>query len=793
MYKSYLTSSVRNMKKNKLHAFINVAGLSVGLAVAIVIGLWIKDELSWEKHFDNYEKTGWVIQNVTNNGAVDTWWSIPWPLAEELRKNYGDNFEYVVLMTAPDASLISYEDKKLSRTGIFAERDFPHLFTLNMISGSRKALSDPSSILVSSSTARAFFGDSDPLGKVMTLDGDKTVTIAGVYKDIPTQSELTDVQFVAAWDLLFAKSPWISTMRDPWRPNAFSLYIGLADNKTFAQASASIRDAKMKNISKELQKKKPELFIHPMSEWHLRSEFKNGVNVGGRITYVWLFGVIGIFVVIMACINFMNLSTARSEKRSKEVGIRKAIGSLRGQLLQQFFTESILTTFLSFVIALLLVQMTLPYFNTIANKTIALPSGDLSLWGVTIALCLFIGLLSGSYPALYLSSIKPGMALKGVFKAGKSAALPRKVMVVVQFTVSVVLIIGTVIVFKQIEFAKDRPVGYDTKGLVAIPHSQKMHDQIDVIKEELINANLITQIAEADAPTTELWGSSSAFDWDGKDPDLSVDFPNAAISHNYGKTIGWQIKEGRDFDRNLASDSSALIINQAAADYMGLKNAVGQIIRWYQQPYQVIGVVNDIIARSPYDPVKPTIYRLNDEGGNFLLVRLHPQITVKEGIARIEDALKKYSDGVPFAYRFVEDDYALKFSNEQRVGQLAGIFTALAIFISCLGIFGLSSFTAEQRTKEISIRKVHGASILQLWRMMSKDFLLLVVISCMIAVPIAYQLLSSWLASYTYHVDVTWTVFTLAGVCTLVITMVTISWHTVQAAKANPIRSLRSE
>lgn len=793
MYKSYLTSSVRNMKKNKLHAFINVAGLSVGLAVAIVIGLWIKDELSWEKHFDNYEKTGWVIQNVTNNGAVDTWWSIPWPLAEELRKNYGDNFEYVVLMTAPDASLISYEDKKLSRTGIFAERDFPHLFTLNMISGSRKALSDPSSILVSSSTARAFFGDSDPLGKVMTLDGDKTVTIAGVYKDIPTQSELTDVQFVAAWDLLFAKSPWISTMRDPWRPNAFSLYIGLADNKTFAQASASIRDAKMKNISKELQKKKPELFIHPMSEWHLRSEFKNGVNVGGRITYVWLFGVIGIFVVIMACINFMNLSTARSEKRSKEVGIRKAIGSLRGQLLQQFFTESILTTFLSFVIALLLVQMTLLYFNTIANKTIALPWGDLSLWGVTIALCLFIGLLSGSYPALYLSSIKPGMALKGVFKAGKSAALPRKVMVVVQFTVSVVLIIGTVIVFKQIEFAKDRPVGYDTKGLVAIPHSQKMHDQIDVIKEELINANLITQIAEADAPTTELWGSSSAFDWDGKDPDLSVDFPNAAISHNYGKTIGWQIKEGRDFDRNLASDSSALIINQAAADYMGLKNAVGQIIRWYQQPYQVIGVVNDIIARSPYDPVKPTIYRLNDEGGNFLLVRLHPQITVKEGIARIEDALKKYSDGVPFAYRFVEDDYALKFSNEQRVGQLAGIFTALAIFISCLGIFGLSSFTAEQRTKEISIRKVHGASILQLWRMMLKDFLLLVVISCMIAVPIAYQLLSSWLASYTYHVDVTWTVFTLAGVCTLVITMVTISWHTVQAAKANPIRSLRSE
>ncbi len=792
MYKSYLTSSIRNMKKNKLHAFINVAGLSVGLAVAMVIGLWIKDELSWEKHFTNYNTAGRVLQNVTNNGSVDTWWSVPWPLAEELRKNYGDNFEYVVL-TSPSTSILSHEEKTLSRSGIFAEPGFAHLFSLKMLRGSRNALKDQSSILVSESTAKIFFAEEDPMGKIMILDKDKTVTVAGVYEDIPMQSEMREVLFVAPWDLLVAKSPWISSMSDPWRPNAFSLYVSRAENKTFTQVSETIRDAKLKNVSKELAKKKPALFVHPMNEWHLYSSFKDGIKIGGRITYVWLFGIIGVFVVIMACINFMNLSTARSEKRSKEVGIRKAIGSLRGQLLQQFFTESIVTTVLAFAIAILLVQLSLPYFNTIADKSTTLPWQDFSLWITAVAFCVFIGLLSGSYPALYLSSIKPGSALKGVFKAGKSASMPRKIMVVVQFTVSVILIIGTVVVFRQIQFAKDRPVGYATEGLVAITNSQKLHNQIDVIKDQLMSANVITGIGEADAPTTELWSSSSAFDWDGKDPDLSVDFSNTGVSHNYGETIGWSIVDGRDFDRALASDSSALLINEAAANYMGLKNPVGQTIRWHQQPLQVIGVVKDIVARSPYDPVRPTIYYLNNGSGNFILMRIHPDKSAKEGITEIENVVKKYSEGDPFSFQFMDDAYELKFRNEERVGQLAGIFTSLAIFISCLGIFGLSSFTAEQRTKEIGIRKVHGASILQLWRMMSGDFIILVVISVVVASPIAYTLLSSWLTRYEYRVDVTWTVFLYAGVCTLVITLVTISWHTVQAAQANPIKSLRSE
>jgi ABC-type antimicrobial peptide transport system permease subunit len=793
MYKSYFTSSLRSMKNNKMHASINIAGLSVGIAVAMIIGIWINDELSYEKHFDNYETTGRVLQNVTNNGEVQTWWSVPMPLSEELRKNYGNNFEYVVLMTSSDDGLLSYEKEILSRSGIFAEPDFTNLFTLQMIRGSRDALKDQSSIIISASTAKAIFGDDDPMGKVMVLNKNMTVNVAGVYKDIPLQSEFNEVHFVAPWDLLYAKSGWISTMQDPWRPNAFSLYVGIAKNRTFDQVSATIKDAKLKRVSAALAKKKPALFVHPMSEWHLYSDFREGVKIGGRITYVWLFGVIGIFVVIMACINFMNLSTARSEKRAKEVSIRKAIGSFRTQLIQQFLTESVLTTLLAFIIAVLMVQLTLPWFNQAADKHSAIPWTNWSVWLVCISFCTAIGLIAGSYPAMFLSAIKPGKALKNSAQVGKSGSMPRKVMVVIQFTVSVVLIIGTAVVFKQIQFAKDRPIGYETDGLVAITNAKEIHDHLDKIKEELVGANVITAIGEADAPTTELWSSSSSFSWDGKDPDLSVDFSNTGVSYDYGETIGWEILQGRNFDRALASDSIGLIINEATAKYMGFENPVGETIRWYDRPCRVIGVVKNIISRSPFEPERPTLYYLNSGQGNFALMRLNPKISAQEAISKIETLFKKYNPDEPFHYRFMDDAFAQKFGNEERVGKLGGVFASLAIFISCLGIFGLSSFTAEQRTKEIGIRKIHGASIFQLWRLMSKDFLWLVAISCIIASPIAYKLLSSWVSRYTYHIEVSWTIFFYAGLCTLIVTMITVSWHTVHAAKVNPVKSLRSE
>ncbi|HEY9004621.1 MAG TPA: ABC transporter permease [Ohtaekwangia sp.] len=794
MYKSYFITSVRAMKKNKLHAAINIAGLSVGMAVAMIIGLWIHDELSYEKHFERYDRIGRVIQNVTNNGQVDTWWSVPWPLADELRKKYGDNFTHVVLATSVDEEIVSYEDKHLRQPGIFAEPGYSDLFTLPMVRGSRPALNDPSSILVSESFAKTYFGNTDPLGKVMMISDNMTVNVGGVYQDIPEQSELHNIHFIAPWDLLYNNTGWIKGMQEPWRPNAFDLYVALAPNRTFEAVSANIKDAKLKNLNAELAKKKPELFVHPMRQWHLYSRFRNGHPDGGLITYVWLFAIIGIFVVLMACMNFMNLSTARSEKRAKEVGIRKAIGSYRSQLIQQFFSESVFTALLSFILAVLLVQLSLPFFNLMAGKHTALPWGDISLWAFAIGLCVVIGIVAGSYPALYLSSITPRKALKGAFKTSKGAAVPRKIMVVVQFAVSVIMIIGTAVVFLQIQHAKDRPMGYDSNGLITVQTaSNQIHQHLDAVRQELQQGRVIVDVAEANSSTTEQWSSSSAFTWEGKDPDLSIDFANAGVSANYGQTIGWEIVQGRDFSRDFLSDSSSVIINEAAANYMGFKHAAGETLYWYNEPNKIIGVVKDIVTNSPFEPVRPMIYYILREKGNVALFKIHPEQSAQQALAELERVYKKYIPEQPFTYRFVDEAYAQKFGNEERVGKLAGVFTSLAIFISCLGIFGLSSFIAEQRTKEIGIRKVHGATVFQVWKMVSTDFVVLVIIACIIAMPIAYMLSSQWVNRYNYHISISWAIPVLAAIAILAITLITVSWHTLQAARMNPVKTLRSE
>jgi putative ABC transport system permease protein len=793
MYKSYFKTSFRSMFKNKLHTFINITGLSVAMATVLIIVMWVGNELAYEKNFKNYQRIGQVLQNVTNNGYVQTWNSIPYPLADEVRKNYGSDFVHVVLTSGKYPHLLASETKKLNKSGLYAEPDFTTMLTLSMLAGSADAIKDPSSVLLSASTAKAYFGEADPIGQIMTIDREFTVKVAGVYEDIPTNSIFSDMHFIAAWDLLFNGTGWIKHMEDPWRPNAFSLYVQLADHATFEEASAKIKDAKLKKVSEALAKKKPELFIHPMSQWHLYDKFENGKLAGGRIQYVWLFGIVGSFVLLMACINFMNLSTAQSEKRAKEVGIRKAIGSIRSQLVAQFFSESILTAFFSLALALLLMQLMMPFFNAVAGKNMSMQWDNVLWWLIGIIFTLVIGLIAGSYPALYLSSISAGKAIKGVHKGGHHA-IPRKVLVTVQFTVSVVLMVGTAVVFLQIKHAKDRPIGYSANGLIAVPPmSPEIHKHFDVVKSELVKSGAIVSMAEAVSPTTEQWSSSSQFDWRGKDPDLSVDFPTYGVSHDYGETIGWEIKGGRDFSRDRLSDSTALILNESAVAYMGLKNPIGETIRWGGQAFEVIGVIRDIVVRSPYEPVSPTFYFLSTSEENFLLMRINPASATTAALDKIETVCKKYNADVPFTYEFTDEAYARKFGNEERVGTLATIFATLAILISCLGIFGLSSFMAEQRTKEIGVRKVLGASLFDLWRLMSKDFVLLVLISCVIAVPTAYTILSSWLKNFQYRLGIPWWTFLLATVGTLFITMLTVSWHTISVARVNPVKSLRAE
>jgi ABC-type antimicrobial peptide transport system permease subunit len=792
MIKNYFKTAWRNLRKGKMHSFINIAGLSIGMAVAILIGLYIYDEVSFNKNFKNHDRIAQVIQNVTNNGEVQTWTNVPYPLADELRKNYGSDFKNIVLAYYIGEHLLAVNDKKLKKTGGYFEKEAPDLFSLKVVHGNN-SLADPSSVLLSESAAKAYFGNEDPVNKLMKIDNELNVKVTGVYEDFPHNSTFADLSFISSWELIYNNTEWIRTMEDPWRPNAFTLFVQLNDNADFSAVSAKIKNAKLKKVNPQLAQKKPELFLQPMSKWHLYSEFKNGKNTGGAIQYVWMFGIIGSFVLLLACINFMNLSTARSEKRAKEVGIRKTVGSLRSQLIFQFFSESLLTVVFSLILALLMVQLLLPFFNSVADKQISILWDNVFFWLTSIGFTIFTALIAGSYPAFYLSSFRPVKVLKGTFKAGRFAAIPRKVLVVVQFSVSVILIIGTIIIYKQIQFAKNRPVGYTGQGVITLPLTPEIHSHFNAMRDELIQSGAITSMSEAGSPTTATWGSSSGFSWKGKDPSLSIDFLNVSASYDYGKTIGWQVKEGRDFSRDFATDTSAVILNEAAVNFMGLKNPVGETITWWDRPLTVVGVVHNMVMNSPYDEPKPTVFDLSTDEQNITIAKINPSSGAKEALTKIEAVYKKFAPDQSFEFKFADDEYAKKFTSEERISKLASVFAILAIVISCLGLFGLASFVAAQRIKEIGVRKVLGASVFSVWNLLSKDFVMLVLISFLIAVPVAWYAMNKWLMDYSYRISISWGIFLIAGIAAIAIALLTVSFQAIKAAVANPVKSLRTE
>ncbi|HWB94750.1 MAG TPA: ABC transporter permease [Puia sp.] len=795
MFKNYFKVAFRGLLKDKLHSTINIVGLSIGMAVALLIGLWIHDELSYDKNFAHYDRIARVFQNLTNNGEVQTWLEMPYPLADELRKHYGGDFKRVVMATEEDKHLLRLDDKKINVDGIFMEPAGTELFSLDMLRGDRHGLDDPTGVLLSESTARAYFGDSDPMNKIMKIDNLPPVKVTGVYRDFPKNCSFADLGFISSWACLYNGTEWIRTIQDPWRPNWVVDYVELNDHADIAHASARIRDAKLKMVNNALKTKKPALFLAPMSRWHLYSKFKNGVNVGGAIRYVWMFGIIGVFVLLLACINFMNLSTARSERRAREVGVRKTVGSSRRQLVVQFFTESFLTVIVAFGLALLLAWLALPFFNEVANKQLRVPMGSVFMWMSCLGFVLFTALVAGSYPAIYLSSFRPVKVLKGTFRAGRFAALPRRVLVVVQFTVSVALIIGTMVVYRQIQFAKDRPVGYSRKGLIAIQTEiSAFHPHIDAIREELLKTGMVTDVAESSSSTTAVGNSSSSFDWPGKDPNFSIDFACEAVSWDYGKTIGWQIKEGRDFSREFLSDSSAIILNEAAAHMMDLKHPIGTVVSSFGRPTHVVGVVGDMVVGSPYDEAGPIIYLSQGNNSvNHLIVRINPLVTARDALAKIAPICKRFDPEEIFSYQFADDEYARKFEDEERIGHLAGFFALFAVVISCLGLFGLTSFVAEQRKKEIGVRKVLGASIFNVWNLLSRDFMRLVMISYLIAMPVGYLVMHSWLQGYQYRTGLSWWIFLAAGAGALGIAVIVVSFQAVRAGMMNVVKALRTE
>ena len=790
MLKNYLKIAWRNLVKSKVTGFINIAGLAIGMAVAIMIGLWVQDELSFNQIHKNYDDIAQVYIHQTFNDKTTTSRAISLPFAPTLRNEFGADFEYLSLGSWSFEQLIAYEDKRFIKNGMSVEPEFPMLFSLEMLAGTQAAaLKQPNSILIAESIAKALFGAEDPIGKIVRFQSTADLEVTGVFKDLPYNSELTEVKFYTTWEYYKNQNPWMEQSAESWGNHSFQLYAQIKPTANFEQVSQKIKDIEIKHNPDA----KPAVFLFPMSQWHLHSNFKNGKNTGGRIQFVWMFSIIGVFVLLLACINFMNLSTARSEKRAKEVGIRKAVGSMRGQLIGQFLSESLVVTFLALGLSILFVQLSMDWFNNLADKALALPYTNPVFWAGVFGFSVLTGLLAGSYPAFYLSSFEPLKVLKGSFKLGRGASLPRQILVTIQFTVSIALIIGTIVVFQQIEHAKNRPIGYNKSGVIQFFDNAELEDKREVLRTELLNTGVVEEASYASGPITQIWSNTSSFNWEGKDPEALMSFGQMGCSYEVGKTVGWDVLEGRDFSRDFATDTSALILNEAAVAQTGLDNVIGKTIRRGETPYTVIGVVKDLIMDSPWRPVKPTIFYLNDGWVSIHNVKLKPDVPVQNALAKVEAVFSKLSPSSPFDYQFVDEVYEKKFRAEERIGKLARFFAFLAIFISCLGLFGLSAFVAEQRTKEIGIRKVLGASVTNLWALQSKSFLVLVVLSCLIAAPIAWYFLEGWLADYDYRINLSIGVFIVSGILALIVTLLTVSYQSIKAALMSPARSLKTE
>lgn len=808
MLKNHFKTALRNLQKNKIHSCINISGLSIGMAVAILIGLWIWDELSYNKVHQNYGRIAQIMtrgSDIKDGRFVNN--TVQYPLATELQTNYMDNFRHVIRASWIQDHILSVGEKKLSAKGQFMDEGAPEMLTLKMLKGSWSGLHDPSSIMLSSSLAKAFFGDSDPMGQTVLMGNKTSVKVTGVYKDLPVNSQFEIVKFFSPWDLWVAQNSWIKERAtNDWRNHFIRLYAEIKPGMEIKTVTENVRDIavqKIRNLEnlKEEAARNPQLFLLPMSDWHLYPVDRKGVIDDKPVRMVWLIGTIGLFVLLLACINFMNLSTARSEKRAKEVGIRKTVGSMRKQLIHQFFSESLLVVLFSFILACLLVSLLLPWFNNLSSKEMTLPWNNFYFWLTSLGFILITGLLAGSYPALYLSSFRPIKVLKGTFRVGRLAAIPRKALVIVQFTVSAALIISTIVVFRQIQFAKDRPVGYDREGLIMVDmRSSDFYGKDDLLRTELLNTGVVSNMSQSMGKLTEVVSGNDGFEWKGKDPNKNESFGTLAVTHEHGKTVGWQFIAGRDFSRTFSSDSSGVVLNEAAVKYMELQDPIGETVTWKWRdnppvPYTVLGIIKDMVMQSPYEPIEPTMFFVKPLNGGVscINIRINPGANMSQALPKIEAVFKKIIPTVPFEYEFVDEDYATKFAAEERIGKLAGFFTLLALFISCLGLFGLASFVAEQRTKEVGIRKVLGASAFSLWRLLSNEFVVLVVISLLIAVPIAYYFMSNWLQDYQYRTSLSWWIFALAGAAAILITLLTVSVQSIRIAITNPVKSLRTE
>jgi ABC-type antimicrobial peptide transport system permease subunit len=791
MLKNYFISAWRNLVRNKIFSVINILGLALGLACSLVIFLWVQDERSFDGFHKNKKELYQVYERWFYDGKIDASYPTQGLLAEELKKNipqiqYACGFEYA---SAPGTqNTFETGDKIEKMNGMFAGEDFFKMFSFHVLQGNAAtAIQNPSSIAISKKMADIFFGSpSNAIGKTIEYENKENLIVTAVFANVPENSSL-QFDFLRSWTDFVAQNNWVNN----WGNTDPQTFVQLRKDADAAKVGAQIKDF-IYNYQPKTKGLKTELDLQPFTRRYLYSNFKDGYIDGGRIEYVRLFTIIALFILIIACINFMNLTTARSGQRAKEVGIRKVIGALRISLIKQFIGEALLVTSVAIIIALVLVSLLLPSFNMLTGKQLGLPLNHFNFWVMLIALLLITGLVAGSYPAFFMASFKPVRVLKGNLKFSLSNIFLRRGLVVFQFALSVMLIIATIVIYQQMQYVQTKNLGYNRENLLYIPIEGDLITRYEAFKQEALDNTAILNVSKMRNSPTDIEHHTSSIYWPAKDPNLNVSFADGVVGYDFVKTMKLQMLAGRDFSREY-NDSASYILNETAVNKIGFKNPVGQTITWGNHKGTVIGVLKDFHFNSLHQKIEPLVIRLDEKWGwGTILVRIKAGQT-KQAIASLQNICKQLNPGFPFTYQFSDNEYANLYKSETVVSRLSNIFAFLAIFISCLGLFGLAMFTAEQRKKEIGIRKVLGASAGNIVRLLSVNFLKPVAIAIVIAFPVAWIAMDNWLQDFAYRVPISWIAFAIAGVAAILIALIAISFQSVKSAIANPVKSLRSE
>ena len=780
----HLKIILRNLRRGGIYSAINIGGLAIGMAAAILILTWIYHQWSYDR-FHAKKKDLYVAYTRTAvEGDLLSWDWTPMPLGPALKTDYPENAG-VARMKYYTFLFVNDETKLNIKTG-WTDPDFLTMFDFPLLQGSvETALKDPYSVVLTEKAAIRLFGREDPMGKTLLADNRYPVTVTGVMKDLPKN---TNFQFEALGSMDFLKS--LGVLSESWNSFNMNTYVELNPNARVDRVNESISGIIHAHDNNSTD---TEVFLYPLGKRHLYSKFENGVPVGGLIETLRLYGVIAGLILLIACINFFNLSTARSGKRAKEIGVRKVLGGKRLRLIRLFLGESMVVSFMAGIVALLIALLALPAFSALMGQPLSLNLANGWFWVTGFGFVVFTGLLAGSYPAFYLSSFRPSKVLKGFFSRKQSAVSSRKVLVVVQFTVACALIISTLVIYRQIRYAQDRESGYTKEQLIYVRLEGDIDKNYELIKQDLLSKGVAVSVTKTYSPMTQGWGSAWEVDWRGKDPDARLLFDMFYIDTDFTKTVGATLLKGRDIDiYTYPADSSSMLLNESAVKVMNFDEPIGEIVRTAGRDWRVVGVVKDFILDSPYETIRPMYIGGASGLLLFIHIKLSGQNHTADNLAKAEQIFRQFNPAYPFEYRFVDEEYARKFQLEQKMGSLATWLAGLTIFISCMGLFALVTYMAENRRKEIGVRKVLGASVLSVIFLLSKEFLLLVILSVAVASPIAWWAMKQWLAGFAYRTNIPWWVFVVVGCISLGIALLTVGFQAVKAATANPVKSIMS-